>query len=60
MQLVVDGLSNKAIAAALGIARQTAKNHIHHVMAKLDVSSRTQLCTWAIERGYEPSHSSAS
>src|SRR6266498_2067810 len=52
VQLIVDGHSNKALAAALGIAHQTAKNHVRHVMAKLRVSSRVQLVAWALERGY--------
>lgn len=60
VQLVVDGYSNKALALALGIAHQTAKNHVRHVMAKLNVSSRTQMCTWAIEHGYKPTRTSAS
>ncbi|MGH9001175.1 MAG: LuxR C-terminal-related transcriptional regulator [Acidimicrobiia bacterium] len=59
VQLIVDGHSNKALAAALGIAHQTAKNHLRHVMAKVAVSSRTQLCAWAIERGYVPTAAAA-
>jgi len=59
VQLIVDGHSNKALAAALGIAHQTAKNHVRHVMAKARVSSRTQLCAWAIERGYGPTQTAA-
>lgn len=59
VQLIVDGHSNKAAAAALGIAHQTAKNHVRHVMAKIRVSSRVQLCAWAIERGYIPTHTAA-
>jgi two-component system nitrate/nitrite response regulator NarL len=59
VQLIVDGHSNKALAAALGIAHQTAKNHVRHVMAKVRVSSRVQLCAWAIERGYAPTKTAA-
>ena len=59
VQLIVDGSSNKALAAALGIAHQTAKNHVRHVMAKARVTSRVQLCAWAIERGYAPTHTAA-
>lgn len=59
VQLIVDGHSNKALAAALGIAHQTAKNHVRHVMAKVRVTSRTQLCAWAIERGYVPTEAAA-
>jgi two-component system nitrate/nitrite response regulator NarL len=59
VQLIVDGHSNKALAAALGIAHQTAKNHVRHVMAKVRVNSRVQLCAWAIERGYVPTRTAA-
>jgi DNA-binding NarL/FixJ family response regulator len=59
VQLVVDGHSNKALAATLGIAHQTAKNHVRHVMAKVRVNSRVQLCAWAIERGYAPTRTVA-
>lgn len=59
VQLIVDGYSNKALAARLGIAHQTAKNHVRHVMAKLRVNSRVQLCAWALERGYVPSATAA-
>lgn len=59
VQLIVDGHSNKALAATLGIAHQTAKNHVRHVMTKLRVTSRVQLCAWAIERGYSPSTTAA-
>jgi DNA-binding NarL/FixJ family response regulator len=59
VQLIVDGHSNKALASALGIAHQTAKNHVRHVMAKVRVNSRVQLCAWAIERGYAPTKTAA-
>lgn len=36
------GLSNKEIASALGIAEATVKNHVHHVLEKLQVTSRGQ------------------
>jgi DNA-binding NarL/FixJ family response regulator len=36
------GLSNKEIASALGIAEATVKNHVHHVLEKLRVTSRGQ------------------
>lgn len=40
--LVADGLSNKEIAAHLGIELCTVKNHVHHILEKLHVSRRTQ------------------
>jgi DNA-binding NarL/FixJ family response regulator len=52
VQLLVDGLSVKQVASRLGIAMQTAKNHIHHVMTKVGVSTRLQLYAWAKDHGF--------
>jgi DNA-binding NarL/FixJ family response regulator len=52
VQLLVDGLSVKQVASRLGIAMQTAKNHIHHVMGKVGASTRLQLYAWAKENGF--------
>lgn len=54
VQLVVDGLSNKQIARQLGISLQTVKNHVHNVMSKLDMSSRTELVIWAMDGRFSP------
>jgi DNA-binding NarL/FixJ family response regulator len=40
--LLKQGLSNKEIANTLGIAEATVKNHVHHVLEKLQVTSRGQ------------------
>ncbi len=48
--LVADGLSNREIAARLGISKRTVDAHIVHIFAKLGVSSRVQLATW-LRRG---------
>jgi len=40
--LLKRGLSNKEIAAGLNIAEATVKNHVHHVLEKLHVSTRGQ------------------
>jgi two-component system nitrate/nitrite response regulator NarL len=39
---IADGLSNKEIAARLGIELSTVKNHVHHILEKLKVTRRTQ------------------
>jgi DNA-binding NarL/FixJ family response regulator len=40
--LIEAGFSNKAIALELGCSLSTVKNHVHTVLAKLGVSSRTE------------------
>lgn len=40
--LIDEGLSNKEIAARLGIELCTVKNHVHHILEKLQVRRRTQ------------------
>jgi DNA-binding NarL/FixJ family response regulator len=37
-----EGKSNKEIAQALNIAEPTVKNHVHHLLEKLDVTTRAQ------------------
>jgi DNA-binding CsgD family transcriptional regulator len=40
LRLLVDGLSDKEIAAALGISRHTASNHVTAIRDKLGAPSR--------------------
>lgn len=49
--LVAQGLSNKAIAAELVIARRTAEAHVEHILNKLGFSSRAQIASWVSEHG---------
>jgi LuxR family maltose regulon positive regulatory protein len=42
LRLIVEGLSNQAIAQKLFLSTGTVKVHIKHIYAKLDVNSRTQ------------------
>ena len=41
--LIVDGLSDKEIAARLGIAERTAQNHVQHIREKLGCRSRVDV-----------------
>ena len=40
---VAEGMSNRDIAAALGITEQTVKNHLTAIFTKMKVTSRLQL-----------------
>ena len=40
--LIDDGLSNKEIAVRLLIEVATVKNHVHNILAKLEVGSRRE------------------
>jgi DNA-binding NarL/FixJ family response regulator len=42
LRLISQGLSNKEIARELGISVSTVKNHVHSVLEKLRVQSRSQ------------------
>ena len=45
------GLNNKEIAQALGISYETVKEHVQHILRKLNVADRTQAAIWAVRRG---------
>jgi len=42
LRLIADGLTNRQIADALGLAEKTVKNYISSLFVKLGVASRTQ------------------
>jgi len=46
-----DGLSNKAIAARLGISNETVKFHLNGIFGKLQASNRTDAVRQALRRG---------
>lgn len=47
-ELVGRGLSNRAIAAELGMSEKTTSVHLSHLMAKLGLRSRTQVALHAL------------
>jgi DNA-binding CsgD family transcriptional regulator len=51
LELLAEGLSNKAIAARLGISDQTVKFHVAAVSGKLGAANRTDAVRRAVRRG---------
>jgi DNA-binding NarL/FixJ family response regulator len=52
LRLMAGGYSNREIAAALGTAEGTVKNHASSILSKLGVRDRTRAVLKALERGY--------
>jgi DNA-binding NarL/FixJ family response regulator len=48
VRLAVSGMSNKRIARALHVSDGTVKMHMHHVLAKLRLASRSDL-VWPVD-----------
>ena len=42
LDLMASGLSNKLISRDLNIEVSTVKNHVHNILVKLDVKSRSE------------------
>lgn len=51
LDLLADGLSNKGIAARLGISEHTAKFHVASVLAKLGAANRADAVRRGVRRG---------
>ena len=53
LRLIASGLTNKEIAEALHITEKTVKTHVSHVLAKLDLTDRTQAAILAVKHGLD-------
>ncbi len=51
---IARGQSNREIAADLGLSEETVKTHVAHLLAKLDVTDRTQASVFALRSGLVP------
>jgi DNA-binding NarL/FixJ family response regulator len=51
LELMAEGLPNKAIAVELGISDQTVKFHVSSIAGKLGASNRTDAVRRAVHRG---------
>jgi NarL family two-component system response regulator LiaR len=48
LALLVEGLNNTQIAEKLVVSPSTVKSHVSHILAKLDVASRTEAAALAV------------
>lgn len=51
LEMMAEGLSNKEIAARLGISDHTAKFHVNSILAKLNAGTRTEAVMRGIRSG---------
>ena len=51
VRLVAEGLSNKEISIRLKLSDKTVKNHISHILAKMQLTARTQVAVHALRAG---------
>jgi predicted ATPase/DNA-binding CsgD family transcriptional regulator len=51
--LITRGLTNRQIADALVIGERTVHTHVANVLAKLELTSRTQIATWGVAHGLQ-------
>lgn len=51
VKLVAEGLSNKEISMRLRLSDKTVKNHISHILAKMQLTARTQVAVHALRAG---------
>jgi DNA-binding CsgD family transcriptional regulator len=54
LKLLARGLSNRKIAEALVISPKTVANHVEHIYAKIDASTRAQASLFAMTHGLLP------
>ena len=51
LRLLAQGQTNREVSQNLSVAVATVKNHVQHIISKLDVSDRTQAAVKAIQLG---------
>jgi two-component system, NarL family, response regulator LiaR len=54
LELIARGKTNNQIAHELFIGEATVKSHVHSILSKLNVSSRTQAALYAVRVGLVP------
>ena len=54
LRLLARGLTNKQIATQLTISSKTVANHVEHIYAKIDASTRARAGLFAMQHGLLP------
>lgn len=54
LRLIADGLTNRQIGEALGIAEKTVKNYVSSLLSKLGLERRTQAAVFQLEHAHPP------
>ena len=49
--LIAQGKTNRTIAEQLVLSERTVEGHVTNILTKLGCTTRTQIATWAVERG---------
>ncbi len=52
LRLIAMGLSNREIAATMGISVETVKEHVQNMLRKTSLHDRTQAAVWALRNGF--------
>lgn len=60
LQLLARGQSNRQISEWLDISEATVRTHVSNILAKLNLSSRTQAALYALREGLVPVHDTES
>jgi two-component system nitrate/nitrite response regulator NarL len=53
LHLVLEGRTNKAIAAELSVCEKTVEFHLNHIYTKIDVHTRLLAGIWALQQGMD-------
>ncbi|MEX5634020.1 response regulator transcription factor [Parafrankia sp. FMc2] len=53
LRLVAKGLSSRDAARRLSVSHRTVQNHVHNVLAKLQLRNRVELTRFAVREGYD-------
>ena len=59
LTLIAEGMTNRQIARQLNVTERTARTHVSNILAKLQLTSRTQAALWAVQEGLAPARKPA-